>query len=702
MGEGLTNLGFNVLKLDVGDGKKIDHKSDEKNKLELARDKCFSRLESIGVISRVNNDQNETVVILEDSDIFTNGHYSGYDSLRERRIERTTRDIFLDYCRPISVSDEWGKESLPRILFFLFKDTRVITREEADSVSLVDGGSWRKKDIPAKDLFYLPTNKNDAFDLEKVRNSEYYFLLPQICNRWITNHPTKEDGFESDLSGVDVAVTAMIYRDGRGLRNKDGILMVDKELNEPSVRQPISARWFVSNFGSKIFEKQSPKEVLSEYGFNLVKNNLLVDDDFREVRKGEERNCVTNLGNWFDNGVVYYIGKGLRGCRVERLAEDIVLVLDNDGSIKKMFNPNLNEKLRSGLNPYLNNKGLLISQVPASVMRGLEIDSEKKVSLYGFDVNGKKSLDEENLKSLGVKLVGFLDSVNFSKEMRKEIKLDQLVSVFKQYENLEDSDKEIYQNLIKDNGLVAFKFFADRYINGGIPDKFLSLSENEPEKMRNLMETYVITIDNLDKLSDFAGQGEVEKYYIDRLISSFKYGSWGLIKAGLLVDLDESIKQMDLMSKSFRALKEVMSGNNEEWIQKELSPNKGAFWVAYKNNNDSTLHMLFRPKTVEDDVNGKSSQARWSVTYKDKQGEISYRLDLDDFGVSLDLGKGIYTKDGRSLGKLQELLKSVGYEYHIQTIINKATFRKPVMFASFVESMARTLGFSLNELKLPA
>lgn len=710
MSEGMSDSRFMPSELLVThtekNNKPVDVDEKQKN-LEERRDKCFERLQDIGIISRVHNNQGEELIVLENLDFFTKGRYSGYDRVEEKRIELSAKDIYRMYCNKIYLSEKFGEANVAKTLFFLFKDTNVITREDANAVSLTEGGNWTKKDVPAKDLFYLPTSKEDVFDLEKVRNSEYYFLLPQICSRWITTYPTRREGFDSGLNSVETAFTAMIYNNGRGLRNSEGVLMVDNEVNKDSKRRPISVLWFKNNFASKFLENETPKGVLAKYGENLVKNKLLLEADFREIKKKEGKDTVTKLGSWYDSGVVYYVGKKMKGCSVERLSENVVMVIDNDGDIKKMFNPNLDERARSGLNPYYTHTGVLVTQVPESVMRGAEINQGKMVSLYRFDMDGKRYIDEEKLATLGPRLIDFFNLTDMDSKTRKDLKLEEAMAVLKQYESLDENSKGLYLKLIKDHGPVAFKFLADRYVSGGISVESLLLAEAEKSETEKLLEGYVEAMDNLEKIRELVKtKDEMMKYYFDRLINSFKHGSWGIIKAGALVDLNKSSEQMNLMAKSFHVLNELWSGSETDWVKDELCPNKGAVVVFYKNkdeNDKSKFRMIFRPKMVDNDVNGKSSQARWAVTYTDNEGkEISYKLDLDEFGVSFDLGRAIYVNGGRKMGELQELLKTVGYEYHIQKIINKATFKKSNVFAKFIGSVADMTNLSLNDLELPA
>jgi len=240
-----------------------------------------------------------------------------------------------------------------------------------------------------------------------------------------------------------------------------------------------------------------------------------------------------------------------------------------------------------------------------------------------------------------------------------------------------------------------------------MPEETLRLAEVEKTETGKLLGGYVVAMDSLEKIREVVKTKEdVVKYYVDRLINSFKHGSWGIIKAGALIDLDKSAEQMNLMAKSFQILSELWSGSETKWVQKELCPNKGALVVTYGSrdeNDKSNFQMIFRPKKVENDVKGKSSQARWAVTYTDNEGkEISYKLDLDDFGVSLDLGKAVYVNGGRTMGGLQELLNSVGVGYHVNKIINSAIFRKENVFSEFVNSVANMTNLRLDELKLPA
>jgi len=458
MSEGISDLSFvppELLVTQMEKNKKpLD--SDQKQKdLEERRNKCFDRLEDIGIISRVHNNQGEELIVLENLDIFTKDRYSGYDKVKGKRIEMKASDVLKNYCGPISYSEKFGRNNMQTTLFLLFKDSKVITREDADKVSLAEGGKWSKKEVPAKDLFYIPTNKEDAFDLEKVRNSEYYFLLPQIGKRWITTYPTRNEGFESGLNSIETTFTAMIYNNGRGMRNSEGVLMVDEKTNRPSKRQAISARWFEANFGSKIVEIETARGLLAKYGDNLTKNKLLMETDFRETKKKGEKEEVSKAGNWYDNGVVYYLGKNLTGCYIERLSNEIVAVVDVGGEIKKMFNTNFDERARSGFNPYYTETGTLITQVPELVMKGAEVNQEGKVSLYRFDMEGNRYADEEKMARVGSKLVDFFNLTGIDNKARRSLKLEDSMGVFRQYEGLDERNKELYIKLIKDHGLVA-------------------------------------------------------------------------------------------------------------------------------------------------------------------------------------------------------------------------------------------------------
>lgn len=172
--------------------------------------------------------------------------------------------------------------SLRDFLINAFHDKKVISRDDWDNRQQ---NGRRVREPAGKPLFYEPENDAAAFDLDKIKNSDFYIGAWQIKGRQGKNYSP----FLRNLRLDEAAFACLIYHPnfGAGVRDAAGNLLVKDKQGK---RDRISQKWLMETGYQKEAEDQlrsggflaTPHIALKEDALpNLTENNLLKPDDFR-------------------------------------------------------------------------------------------------------------------------------------------------------------------------------------------------------------------------------------------------------------------------------------------------------------------------------------------------------------------------------------------------------------------------------------
>ncbi|MFA4819284.1 MAG: hypothetical protein WC621_05600 [Patescibacteria group bacterium] len=201
-------------------------------------------------------------------------------------------------------------------------------------------------------LFYQPTSYNEATNIEKIKQSKFYFLRSEIIR---ASHIKDESDIIDPLIEMpkqEMETAAAIYHPnyGNGYRNKNDELIVNYKKTQKPRR--ITSDWIKKDFklivSRIIINEDSKKKIVSLPGSpvvflanggypNLVKNNLLVPKDFTiqaetadKTGIRAENKRITSNGALMFNNVRHFIGRKYAGLSVVKLNETLAGVIEDD------------------------------------------------------------------------------------------------------------------------------------------------------------------------------------------------------------------------------------------------------------------------------------------------------------------------------------------------------------------------------------
>jgi len=239
-------------------------------------------------------------------------------------------------------SKYYGNKQKYPALFYAFKDRRVISEQD-----------YHAGEREGKPLFYSPASEEEAFDVERIKQADFYLGLWDVGGLVYSgqSYPSIERGTDF----TEVALACLIYHPqyGNGYRNEQGKLLVYNQESEEY--QPASAeKLFRGNLGLKSNAHIRPAEYIMDHLPDLNRSGLLVPEDI-EVRPalGTERpyyirRLIGPKGSVMIDKVQYYVGKQeeFQGAEVYKIADDLA-VIRKDGKITHTF------KLRAQGDPAL-------------------------------------------------------------------------------------------------------------------------------------------------------------------------------------------------------------------------------------------------------------------------------------------------------------------------------------------------------------
>lgn len=187
---------------------------------------------------------------------------------------------------PIATDARFGNNKLFDTFFFLFKNVKVLSKE--------DGAKAKSGEtIDSRKLFYFPKNEKDAFDAGAIKQNKGYLGLwdfggpnNSTIKRFESHYPTDEDGLNSELEVMQATIAGLVYhRDyGDAYRDAEGVLWVKPRINEGE-HKPISSTFF-ADWGVGVRAggiAASPVAFLRNLCPDLLKSGLLLESDFMAV-----------------------------------------------------------------------------------------------------------------------------------------------------------------------------------------------------------------------------------------------------------------------------------------------------------------------------------------------------------------------------------------------------------------------------------
>jgi hypothetical protein len=239
--------------LDSVPKEKILQASEYMSDLNEAREKAFNKLKEIGIIQKAPQGG-----LIYDVDGFKN-----LDS------------GFIESLGSVYSSKYMGKRSTRRALDLLFEDEKVISREDYEN-------SREKK---FKNLFYSPKTKEEALDIEKIKDSKFYLTFNDVMSKINDNKFGYGNIPKEDLSFKEVLLPVLIYHPqyGAGYRDSEtNKLMVKNEKGEYRV---FSGQYLIDKFGVRGKKNLAiSRDYLKNELPNLLENGILNSEDFRRQR----------------------------------------------------------------------------------------------------------------------------------------------------------------------------------------------------------------------------------------------------------------------------------------------------------------------------------------------------------------------------------------------------------------------------------
>ena len=229
-------------------------------------------------------------------------------------------------------SEFYGARRVTNALYYAFKGLGVISEDD-----------YQRGTKTGKPLFYSPRSTEEAFDIEAIRESDFYLGLWQATGHVLADqeYPSTED----EANFAEVSVACRIYHPdfGDGYRDESGRLwMRDDTIGK---YRPISGeRLFSGMRGLGTGVNSRPGEYVEKNFPNLNLSGLLEPQDFRttpaqmtERPVGVMRKVDRN-GSVMIDGIQYYIGKQqhFQEARIYQISDHLA-ALCQDGEITHTF-----------------------------------------------------------------------------------------------------------------------------------------------------------------------------------------------------------------------------------------------------------------------------------------------------------------------------------------------------------------------------
>ncbi len=203
-------------------------------------------------------------------------------------------------------------------------------------------------------MFYFPDSPEDALDMEKIKQSDFYLTLNDAFH--VYDYDQAQYGQIDDLDFREVLLPALIYHPNRGAgyRDENGKLFI-KDQNTGEYR-PISSDYIQKNWGMFGTQVKSggkpgdsfahPQLFVKKHLPHLAEAGILKPEDFttrteaRKINLDRTRREIKSKGRININGVFHNIGAKYQeaGNEFFQLEDNLGAVTDENQNIIATFN----------------------------------------------------------------------------------------------------------------------------------------------------------------------------------------------------------------------------------------------------------------------------------------------------------------------------------------------------------------------------
>lgn len=220
------------------------------------------------------------------------------DNLNVMNLAKLRDREFYDHLvnRKFFTKDKKSFHGGQRLLFETLADSEVISKEDFSETIK------NHANIKTKPLFNIPESANEAFNLEKLKNKEYYLNFWDLYSREAQQQRKPQWNYQiiakngEKINAKELGLATELFKNHQGKRDENGKLLVfDKEKN---CYVKASAQWIIENVGA--FGKGSknnsgsglhkPHQFLLKECPNLLAKDIIRLDDFRQK-------TIDNSGN---------------------------------------------------------------------------------------------------------------------------------------------------------------------------------------------------------------------------------------------------------------------------------------------------------------------------------------------------------------------------------------------------------------------
>lgn len=685
--------------------KKID------TELEVLRSKALENLQSYGVIEIISDGTGKRAVVF-DQDFFDNG--KGVVNVKEVKKEMKYSSVIDNTSSLIRNNPKYGDGKYDRTLMFVLgenqdvalRDFKVISRTDYEKTKKELGGSCNIDDLPNKSFFYIPDNEEAAFDPIKIKDklNKSYYIYGASSNERDQTYPTIKNP-SIPLNLRDVILAAKIYGENNAFRDDNDVLWVD-DPNDPGVKRRFTTQWLSRTVGYRIDVNQkgeapvSPLDYIKGLCPNLYGRGLLKDTDFKTNEK--PRYEVSKGGAFFLENNLYYLGKKYRGCAVTQLSESkyavsrklgdkyiVEMVFDkkivDDSFVHDITPPNKPE----GTYLYISQRGVQVMK-PSFIRETMDSEGKKIDKQY-------KTLHEAN------DLITFrksMEELGLDIEILNNISFEEQVAINNEFQSMSPSEKKDFVKLSNEYGIDFLNIVAARTRFGGLDHRVLNLSKIDADIAGSLINEYQSTIEALKKwsiVSTTEVRNDNMKMLMGRVEKAFEYKMGDFLLLGSIGNTENIINQLNNISETLNALHSISTEDGEYPLErfiknvdpfsKEVTSVTGRY-LGTQNNLGKVVNITFRPFEVDGEKGKTKAGAGMRVSFTDQDGnEFKFRIDMDDFGISLDIG------DGKSMG---ELFGSIERSHHVQEPFYSA-FGDKKAFGAVIKALAENSGCDFSK-----
>jgi len=380
--------------------------------------------------------------------------------------------------------------NLARLFTLLFKDLQVVSKDD-----------YEKGEKKEKPLLYMPNNAEDALDIEKIKQSEFYLSLHDLLRRGVIQNNIKYNNIE-DINYIEITLALLIYHPNYGDAYRDkktGKLMIK---NDEGQYKPISAEYLIKKYGTfgKAAEAgdslNSPRLFLRKKAPQLIQKKLLFPTDFRirQKRINKER-IVKNIGkNGYVllNGVRHFLGRQFQGCLIYKINEEQGAIVNVDNYNNKQIIAYFN--ILNKNNAHKTKKDYYVASIQDTNPRNVKNDS----------LDQDETEEMKNIKNFSELLDAdsyLQKQYNINIDFFSKKEQDAILKMMKQT-NILKRDK--FDKFVKRHGINGLKSFLSLESGSLSGDEIINIGkqlENQPKIADKLFSEYAQVIDEIEKIT---------------------------------------------------------------------------------------------------------------------------------------------------------------------------------------------------------